>query len=53
MTEVSEKNDAVEYRVADSNDGTGILAVLQEVAPEIPVLLDTPERDGGDENHHR
>jgi hypothetical protein len=39
-----DKNNAVEYRVANRDDATGILAVLQEVAPEIPVLLDTPER---------
>jgi ribosomal protein S18 acetylase RimI-like enzyme len=42
MTEASKEDDAIEYRVADSDDGTGILAVLKEVAPEIPVSLGTP-----------
>jgi hypothetical protein len=41
MTEI---NDAVEYRKANDGDAAGILAVLQEVAPEIPLSLDTPER---------
>jgi N-acetylglutamate synthase-like GNAT family acetyltransferase len=40
MTQASK---AVEYRVANIADATGIFSVLQEVAPEIPVLLDTPE----------
>jgi hypothetical protein len=40
MTQASK---AVEYRVASIGDATGIFSVLQEVAPEIPVLLDTPE----------
>jgi hypothetical protein len=31
-------------RVARSDDAPGILAVLAEVAPEIPLLLDTTER---------
>jgi hypothetical protein len=33
-----------QYRAADLNDAAGILAALREVAPEIPVLLDTPDR---------
>ncbi len=36
MTEVPK------YRVANGDDETDILAVLEEVAPEIPVSLDTP-----------
>jgi hypothetical protein len=41
MTE-AKKDDAIEYRVADSDDGTGIFAVLKDIAPEIPVSLGTP-----------
>jgi len=33
-----------EYRLANGDDETDILAVLEEVAPEIPVRLDGPER---------
>ncbi len=33
-----------EIRVAVRDDETDILAVLEEIAPEVPVLLDTPER---------
>ena len=40
MTQTSDK---VDYRVATRNDGTDILAVLEEVATEIPVSLDTPK----------
>jgi acetyltransferase (GNAT) family protein len=36
--------DTPEYRVANGDDAVGIFTVLQEVAPEIPVSLDTPER---------
>lgn len=36
--------ETFEYRAADLNDAAGILAALKEVAPEIPVLLDTPDR---------
>ena len=36
--------DAPKYRVANGDDAVGILTVLQEVAPEIPLSLDTPER---------
>jgi ribosomal protein S18 acetylase RimI-like enzyme len=39
MTEIS---NTVDYRVAVQNDETDILAVLEEVAPDIPVPLDTP-----------
>jgi hypothetical protein len=38
--------DTPEYRVANSDDAIGILTILQEVAPEIPLSLDTPERRG-------
>jgi hypothetical protein len=40
----TQKSNAFEYRVASRSDETDILAVLEEVAPEIPVLLDIPER---------
>jgi hypothetical protein len=36
--------DTPKYRVANGDDAAGILTVLQEVAPEIPLSLDTPER---------
>jgi hypothetical protein len=36
--------DIFEYRIATNNDEAGILTVLTEVAPEIPVELDGPER---------
>jgi N-acetylglutamate synthase-like GNAT family acetyltransferase len=36
-------HDAVQYRKANVEDAAGILAVLQEVAAEIPLSLDTPE----------
>jgi hypothetical protein len=45
MTEASKEDDAIEYRLADSDDGTGILAVLKEVASEIPVSLGTPDAE--------
>jgi hypothetical protein len=32
------------YRLATTDDASAIFAVLGEVAPEIPVCLDTPER---------
>jgi hypothetical protein len=38
MTEKSQHT----YRLADGDDHTAILAVLEEVAPEIPVDLSTP-----------
>jgi ribosomal protein S18 acetylase RimI-like enzyme len=34
----------IDYRLAVFDDETDILAVLEEVAPEIPVQLDGPER---------
>jgi hypothetical protein len=34
----------ISYRVAGHDEETDILAILQEVAPEIPVRLDGPER---------
>jgi N-acetylglutamate synthase-like GNAT family acetyltransferase len=37
-------SNTVDYRVASRDDETDILAVLERVAPEIPVLLDTPQR---------
>jgi hypothetical protein len=40
MTQIS---DAIDYRLASQNDETDMLAVLEEVAPEITVSLDTPE----------
>ncbi|HEY7246573.1 MAG TPA: GNAT family N-acetyltransferase [Xanthobacteraceae bacterium] len=42
MVEMTEAN-TIDYRVATRDDETDILAVLEEVAPEIPVSLDTPE----------
>jgi hypothetical protein len=36
--------DTPEYRAANGEDAVGILTVLQKVAPEIPLSLDTPER---------
>jgi len=35
---------AISYRIAGRDDETDILAVLEEVAPEIPVRLDGAER---------
>jgi hypothetical protein len=40
MTEIS---NTVDYRVGNRNDETDIWAVLEEVASEIPVKLDTPD----------
>lgn len=37
-------------RIATPNDAPGIFAVLDEVAPEIPVILDTKERREGVSN---
>jgi hypothetical protein len=36
-------SDPIEYRVANAEDGAGIWDLMQEIAPEIPVVLDTPE----------
>jgi N-acetylglutamate synthase-like GNAT family acetyltransferase len=44
MISKSTKDLKIEYRVANSDDSAGILTVLQEVASEIPVSLDGPER---------
>ena len=44
MTEKSKENPVFTYRAATAEDATDILAILEEVAPEVPVLLDTPER---------
>jgi hypothetical protein len=41
MTQIS---STVSYRVATRDDETDVLAVLEDVAPEIPVRLDGPER---------
>lgn len=38
--------DAPEYRAATDDDVDGILTILQEVASEIPLTLDTPEHLG-------
>jgi hypothetical protein len=43
VTQASNEN-GIDYRLAGSDDETDILAVLEEVAPEIPVQLDGPER---------
>jgi hypothetical protein len=43
MTEVSKKHTYT-YRVADDDDHTDILAVLEEVGPEVPVRLDGSDR---------
>jgi ribosomal protein S18 acetylase RimI-like enzyme len=37
-------SNEIEYRVANGSDETEILAVLEEVATEIPVILDGTER---------
>jgi hypothetical protein len=36
-------SNSFEFRAADGNDATGILTVLQEVAPEVPLTIDTLE----------
>jgi predicted nucleotidyltransferase len=43
MTQVSNRN-GIDYRLAGRDDETDILAVLEEVASEIPVRLDGAER---------
>jgi hypothetical protein len=43
MTELRETRMILEYRLAVSGDATGIFVVLEEVAPEIPLQLDTPK----------
>src|ERR1019366_7140593 len=37
-------HESYRYRLATTDDASAIFAVLEEVAPEIPVRLDTPER---------
>jgi hypothetical protein len=39
---MTEAANGFQYRVANNDDAIGILTVLQEVAPEIPLSLDTP-----------
>jgi hypothetical protein len=41
---MAQTSDTVDYRVATLDDDTVVLAVLEEVAPEIPVLLDTQDK---------
>jgi ribosomal protein S18 acetylase RimI-like enzyme len=41
---MAQTSDAIDYRAAAHDDETDILAVLEEVAPEIPVLLDTQDK---------
>ncbi len=44
---MAQTSDTVDYRVATFDDETDVLAVLEEVAPEIPVLLDTQDKKDG------
>ena len=44
MTQESDE-DKIDYRLAGRDDETDILAVLKEVASEVPVQLDGPERE--------
>jgi hypothetical protein len=37
---MTQTSNMVDYRVATGNDETDILAVLEEVAPEIPLSVD-------------
>jgi N-acetylglutamate synthase-like GNAT family acetyltransferase len=41
---MAQRSDTIVYRVATFDDETDILDVLEEVAPEIPVLLDTQDK---------
>lgn len=43
MTTALKEENKVEYRGANDSDVLGIFAILQEVAPEIPLSIDTPE----------
>jgi N-acetylglutamate synthase-like GNAT family acetyltransferase len=45
MTTAPKEDGTIEYRKANRGDAGGIFAVLQEVAREIPVSLDTPESE--------
>ena len=40
---MNQNSNAIEYRVATSDDETDMYAVMDEVAPEIPVSLDTED----------
>ena len=44
MISTSKTNETFEYRVAFPSDANSILTVLKEVAPEIPVALDTQDK---------
>jgi hypothetical protein len=41
--EATQTSNTVDYRVATRNDETGILAVLEKVAPEIPASFDASD----------
>ena len=41
--EATQTSNTVDYRVATGNDETDILAVLEEVAPEIPASVDASD----------
>jgi len=43
MSTAPKEDNRVAYRKANNGDVRGIFAILQEVAPEIPLSLDTPE----------
>jgi hypothetical protein len=45
MTTAPKEKSTVEYRRANDGDVQDIFAILQEVAPEIPLSLDTPESE--------
>jgi hypothetical protein len=40
---MTQNSSAIEYRIATCDDETDMYAVMEEVAPEIPVPLDTEE----------
>jgi hypothetical protein len=46
--QIMTSHEIYRYRLATSNDASAIFAVLEEVAPEIPVCLDNPNRKDGD-----
>ena len=41
---MTQKSNTIDYRIASRNDETDMYAVIEEVAPEVPVLLDIPQR---------
>src|SRR5258708_7728549 len=41
---MTQKSNTIEYRIASRNDETDMYGVIEEVAPEIPVLLDIEDR---------